>query len=453
MLKKVISNESGRILVWTLVILALGTLLIPPLLARVSANLLASRAIEEGLKEQYAADSGVEYALLQLQSGITTGQSPPYIINNKKVNVTWGEYPGITDTYKITSTATSDIYESSTTIESYIGKITMIRSVFNYAAAALGNGVEGDCDLDFGGNSDIDADVELGGDVYANGNVCTHGNAMSIDGDAAATGEIDDPHNTIEGVKEEDAPPLVAPDIDIPAYKTEAETVECGPINYPGGLTIDSPDDYAALQYPVHVEGDLDISADGTFTGAVCVTGDLSISSEVTFMGPVKVEGALDISSNEVITFEDTGYVGGSGLKISSHTDIELGGTFYVCGEIQITGNAALNLLGGEAFLVEGDIFLSGTSDFNGDTEDIPLVISTNGNIKLTGNNETAAIVYAPNGNIDLQGNSSLYGAAVGLSVIGNGNNDIFYPSDLMDARDLPADVLGLEIRTYHIYP
>ena len=449
MLKRVISDESGRTLAWTLIIMAIGVLLIPTFLSHASTNLFATRASEEGLKELYAADSGVEYVLLQLKNGITQG-SHSYTINDRYVVVTWGEH--ITETYKITSTATSQIDGGSTAIESYIGEITMIRSVFNHAAAALGSD-DKECDIDFGGNSDIDADVELGGDVYANGNVCTHGNAMSIDGDAAATGEIDDPHNTIEGVKEEGAPPLVAPDIDIPAYKAEAETVECGPINYPWGLTIDSPDDYAALQYPLHVEGDLDISAAGTFTGTVCVTGDLNIGSEVTFMGPVKVEGALDISSNEDVTFEDTGYVGGSGLKISSHTDIELGGTFYVCGEIQITGNAALNLLGGEAFLVEGDIFLSGTSDFNGDTEDIPLVISTNGNIKLTGNNETAAIVYAPNGNIDLQGNSSLYGAAVGLSVIGNGNNDIFYPSDLMDARDLPADVLGLEVRTYHIYP
>jgi hypothetical protein len=69
------------------------------------------------LKEQYAADSGVEYALFQLQNGMTTGQHS-YTLNKKAVDVTWGEY--ITETYKITSVATSHSYGSSTRIESYV---------------------------------------------------------------------------------------------------------------------------------------------------------------------------------------------------------------------------------------------------------------------------------------------------------------------------------------------
>jgi hypothetical protein len=118
MLKRIISSdERGRVLAWTLVVLGVGALLIPPLLARVSASLMACRASEEGLREQYAADSGVEYALFQLQNGITTGQHS-YALNKKAVDVTWGEY--ITDTYKITSVATSHSDGSSTTIESYV---------------------------------------------------------------------------------------------------------------------------------------------------------------------------------------------------------------------------------------------------------------------------------------------------------------------------------------------
>ncbi len=120
MLRKAVSDEGGRVLVWALVVLGIGALTIPPLLAHISTNLSASRAIEERLKEQYAADSGVEYALLQLRNGITTSATPyTYTINNKYVEVTWGPLP-ITETYKITSTATSQIDGSSTTIESYI---------------------------------------------------------------------------------------------------------------------------------------------------------------------------------------------------------------------------------------------------------------------------------------------------------------------------------------------
>jgi hypothetical protein len=117
MLKRIISEERGRILAWTLVILGVGSLLIPPLLVRVTTSLLSCRTIEDSLKEQYAADSGVEYALLQLQRGIATGQNS-YVLNGKTVHVTWGEY--ITGTHKITSKATSHVDGSSTTIESYV---------------------------------------------------------------------------------------------------------------------------------------------------------------------------------------------------------------------------------------------------------------------------------------------------------------------------------------------
>jgi hypothetical protein len=117
MLKGFVSDEKGRILAWTLVLLGVGALLIPPLLTRISTNLIACRAVEESLEEQYAADSGVEYALWQLQNGITAGQGN-YTLNGKAVEVTWGQY--ITDTYKITSKATGHSDGSNTRIESYV---------------------------------------------------------------------------------------------------------------------------------------------------------------------------------------------------------------------------------------------------------------------------------------------------------------------------------------------
>jgi len=89
MLKRIISDERGWTLAWALVVMGIGALLIPPLLTRVGTSLIASRAIEESLKEQYAADSGVEYALLQLKNGITTGQHS-HTLNKKAVDVTWG---------------------------------------------------------------------------------------------------------------------------------------------------------------------------------------------------------------------------------------------------------------------------------------------------------------------------------------------------------------------------
>jgi len=80
MSKLKLSAQEGRALIMALIVLAVGTLLIPPFLAYVSTNLLASRATEEGMREQYAADAGVECAIGQLvynpsflSSVITTG--------------------------------------------------------------------------------------------------------------------------------------------------------------------------------------------------------------------------------------------------------------------------------------------------------------------------------------------------------------------------------------------
>jgi len=80
MSKLKLSAQEGRALIMALIVLAVGTLLIPPFLAYISTSLLATRATEEGMKEQYAADAGVECAIGQLvynpsflSSVITTG--------------------------------------------------------------------------------------------------------------------------------------------------------------------------------------------------------------------------------------------------------------------------------------------------------------------------------------------------------------------------------------------
>jgi len=66
MSKLKLSAQEGRALALTLIALAVGCLLIPPFLSYISTNLLASHATEEGMREQYAADAGVEYAVWKL---------------------------------------------------------------------------------------------------------------------------------------------------------------------------------------------------------------------------------------------------------------------------------------------------------------------------------------------------------------------------------------------------
>jgi formylmethanofuran dehydrogenase subunit C len=342
------------------------------------------------LKEQYAADAGVEDALWHLAYGglqVPEDESAPlpeFTINGgKTVSVTVKNEGD--DIYKITSTATSDD-GSSTTIVSYIGSTTITRSVFDYAAAALG---EEDCDLYLSGSLETGSTEVHGGDVYANGSICLQGGAVYVDGDATATGDItcnggECSEDKIAGEQTEGAPPIEAPDIDIAARLADAEA---------GG---------------VH-EGDKTINHNDT-------------------LGPLHITGNLRIEGNATVTLQ---------------------GTVYVSGTIWMAGGTEIQ--GGHDIVADGDITLTGSSQL--DLEDIPFVISTAGSITLTGNDWTSAIVYAPERNIALTGSSMLYGAAVGESVTGTGNAEIDYPPGLMAGRGLPGGVVGLEIRTYNINP
>jgi len=65
-----LSAQEGRALALTLIALAVGCLLIPPFLSYISTNLLASHATEEGMREQYAADAGVEYVAWKLAKDV-----------------------------------------------------------------------------------------------------------------------------------------------------------------------------------------------------------------------------------------------------------------------------------------------------------------------------------------------------------------------------------------------
>ena len=345
MLKKVISNESGRILVWTLVILALGTLLIPPLLARVSANLIASRAIEEGLKEQYAADSGVEYAMLQLQSGITTSPSPiptPYTINNKYVEVTWGECPGITDTYKITSTATSQIDGSSTTIESYISL-----GMLNYLWL-LDNAITGADDVELGSNSEVYGDVMYGDDIEGEDNIQPPWSA-TYDPD------IEDRWPTAARLSE--------------FYWDDVEGLDADPGGY---IDLNGTSSIG----PFHRDGDLSIDNTGSATTAV-LEGTVYVTGDLTFQQP----GA------------------------SSAYTIDLNGqTIYVEGSIYFAPNH-ITISGSGCIIAKGDVTFQPGIDSGPD--DFVFVMSIEGTVQMQPNGDFYGSV-AGDTEVDLQPNNTL---------------------------------------------
>ena len=60
--------QGGQALPLALVALAVGTLLVSPFLADVSANLLAGRRTDENIADYYSADAGIEWGLWRLKN-------------------------------------------------------------------------------------------------------------------------------------------------------------------------------------------------------------------------------------------------------------------------------------------------------------------------------------------------------------------------------------------------
>ena len=132
------NGQSGQALVMALVLLALGGLLVVPILDLAGTSLNYHQVIEKDTLETYSADSGVEYALCKLGNDPEGYQAnllqDSFTINSRNVDVS-AQYLG-DDIYKITSTATTDS-SSSTTIESYV-HIPPYPSFFNNAISSKG---------------------------------------------------------------------------------------------------------------------------------------------------------------------------------------------------------------------------------------------------------------------------------------------------------------------------
>ena len=263
MLKKLISDESGRALVLTLIILGIGVLLIPVFLSHASTNLYASQAAEEGLKEQYAADAGVEYALYRLANNDDVpfnNEETPTLVNNMAVTVTVeseGAY------YKITS----------------IAQDTVIRSYVNYTP---------------GGNLEIyegalvsAGDITLAKDCTVAGNI-RYGGSFTHPTDSFT-------HTYGSEVQQEIVFPLS--DEFAETYKEEALA---GGI-YTGTLTIDS----SCSLGPLYITGDLNVGMYHVVTleGTIYVEGSIWVQKDAEFTGSGSIVAVGDIHMQKVTGF------------------------------------------------------------------------------------------------------------------------------------------------------
>ena len=255
-------RQRGTALILVLIALALGSLLITPMLNYVHTGLIETRISKELLLEQYAADSGVEYALLQLRNNagayVQTPLQEEFTINNGTVNVTV-EYEG-GGIFKITSTAAGG-GSGSITIESYV-KLDV--GSFIYAVAAkdlvqLRDTLVNSRPNPGGGNIHSNVDIKLYGDTQ-------------VDGDASAVNEVENP-DKVTGTVTEYADPIEFPSDYGELYETMAKeggihngnlefvagTHYLGPLYITGNLLL-KPDSLVILEGPVYVVGNIEVN-------------------------------------------------------------------------------------------------------------------------------------------------------------------------------------------------
>ncbi len=282
MLKKVISDESGRILVWTLVMLGIGALLIPTLLTHASANLTATRVTEEGLKELYAANAGVEYALYLLANN-DWPEEPfgiPTAVNGESITVTV-EKVGIY--HMITSTAGGTVIGSDS---EYAPQGNL--EIFNGALVSSG-------DISLGHDSTVMGDVYVGGDL-------TPEDLEPIDGEVVREGYEFPSQEQIEELAER--------------YKADALK----------GDTLPTTTIYSDRSLgPNYINGDLYIEQYVTvnLAGAIYVEGDITMRKESEFTGSGSIVAVGEIYLRKMDNYGTEGK-----SLIMSLAPLDLGITF-----------------------------------------------------------------------------------------------------------------------------
>ena len=163
---KLVTGEKGQAMILALILLAVGALILAPLLGFMGTGLTAGQTYETKMDEIYAADAGVEDGLWQLMVGgldVLEGAPAvltPFTMNGETVNTTIEKIVG-EPVYKITATA------GDTTIESYVRRILLIGGPFDLGA-----------DDEFDGDVQYEGDITLGADARINGNVIAGGDII-----------------------------------------------------------------------------------------------------------------------------------------------------------------------------------------------------------------------------------------------------------------------------------
>lgn len=252
------SRESGQVLIIALILLALGGLLIVPVLNHSFTNLRQHQRLECRTLNDFSADAGIQYATCKIYNNadsiISTPLSENLTINGRAVEV-HATYEG-GGIFSVNSTAYSE----------GCGKTT-IRSFVNLSLGAFTYAVASNSTLSIS-NSIIDSAPDPGSaDIYANGNIDITGASSLVNGDAFTAGVIVRGRDRITGDITEGADVLQFPGVYAELY---ADLAQQGG-TYNGTLVLSSPQELG----PLYIDGDLELKsgAQVTLVGPIYVTG------------------------------------------------------------------------------------------------------------------------------------------------------------------------------------
>ncbi|MDR9459612.1 MAG: hypothetical protein RI591_05615 [Dehalococcoidia bacterium] len=284
-MSKMAGRKRGNILTLTLLIMAVGAIILGLLFQYLGTSLVLAIKSEERAITYYAADSGVEDAVYWLQQykkpvdywawdeGEQLWARDGYDIGDRTVNVNVENTRN--DIYKITSTAITD-EGKGISIESYVRTLTLDLSTLGNAAITSNNTVA------------IKAGTTITGNVSVpDGDVWRVDNKGTINGSIVPLAEQWPAAVDISDIFWQDVAKLDPyPDL----YIDTAFTSTIGPLYREGDLEIvgSFPKNYTALNGTIYVTGDLDIGKGGASGGVKDFTIDLNGQS-------IFVEGTLQV--------------------------------------------------------------------------------------------------------------------------------------------------------------
>ena len=275
-LRRMMRDQSGKILIMALVALVVGALLLTPLLGLMSAGLMGGQVYEQKMHELYAADAGVEDAIHWLINGrpehwgwevVVENQEwtrfLPTQINGKDVTVTiedLGDHE-----YMVTSTALDDSTHG-TTVQSYLRAIAfkVIDGCHDY---------NGPGDIAVGtthikGDASITVNAKVTGDLIVDGDLTMTQGGSTIEGDVSVKGSITLTQGSGEG---SGIIGNVCTDQDLTMHQNTHIT---GNVLVGGDITMYNN---ATIDGNVFIQGDVIFEGQGTITGNVYAYGDITV--------------------------------------------------------------------------------------------------------------------------------------------------------------------------------